>query len=35
MLVSADLELTIIISGLANWELICGRTMKVMEVFSE
>ncbi len=35
MLVSADLELTIIISGLATWELICGGTMKVMDVFSE
>jgi hypothetical protein len=35
LLVSADLELTIIISGLAIWELICGGTMKVMDVFSE
>jgi hypothetical protein len=35
MLMSADLELTIIISGLATWELIWGGTMKVMDVFSE
>jgi hypothetical protein len=35
MVVSADLELMIIISGLATWELICGGTMNVMDVFSE
>jgi hypothetical protein len=35
MLVGGDLELTIIISGLATWELICGGTMTVTDVFSE
>jgi hypothetical protein len=34
MLVTAHCELTIIISGLATWELICRGTMNVMDVFS-
>jgi hypothetical protein len=35
MLVSADLEPPIIMSGLATWELIYGETIKLMAVFSE